>query len=175
MDKPDPEPVTADTVSGVDQLDALAGQIGQPRIDIIDLIGNMVKALATFGHKTTNRSIRICRLNQLNRARGQSEKGGANSLLRDVKPVRFAKAEFDVGIDRYIQIRHDNPDVMQAASGKRRNVHQIVHVIYGLATGVPSPTLPASGSSSGPGTEALIGSPSWRRTMPRSRFPVDSR
>lgn len=68
MDKGDPETVPADAVLRVNQFDSLIDELFECFGDIVDLICNMVEALAALGHETTDGATRISRLNQLDRA-----------------------------------------------------------------------------------------------------------
>ncbi len=114
MHERDPEPVPTDPGSSVNQLNSRFRKDAKRFDQIVNLVGDMVKSLATLCHESTDRSVRVSRLDQLNRARRQGEERSPDTLLGNVEPVRLAESQRLVGRNRRIQIGNDYPDVMQS-------------------------------------------------------------
>ena len=93
MQECDPESVTANPGRSIDELNSRLRKDGKRRNQILDLIGDMVKSLATLGHESPYRSVRVGRLDQLNGARCQREKRCPDTLLGNVEAVCLAESQ----------------------------------------------------------------------------------
>ena len=136
MDEGDPQAVTAHPRREIDQLHA-AAKLVERRGQIVDLVGNVVEALATLGHEPANRAFRIRGLDQLDRASRQREKGGAHALLGNVEPVRLAESKFLVVRDRGIEIGDTTiPTWWNRLRPTRRIASLLTATWSGVASGV---------------------------------------
>jgi uncharacterized protein len=101
---------------GVDQLDALPGQIREGRGDIVDLVGDVVHAGAALREKAAHRRIVAERSEQLDAARADLHRGCLHALLLDQLPVLEPGAEhLLVGPHRLVEIRDRDADVVDSS------------------------------------------------------------
>lgn len=114
VDKSNAPAMSTPSWSGVYQADALSGELLERLIEVVYLIADMVNAVAPLGMEASDGSFEVCRLNELDPAASKLEGYRLDGLLWKRKSSGGSDAKSAVLIDRGIQIRDDDADMMEA-------------------------------------------------------------
>ena len=116
MDESDLEPEDALPWLGVDQLDALSGEIRERCAEIVDLVGDVMHAGATAGEKTPHRRLVAERREQLHATVPDLHRRCLDALCLDALPVLEPRSEQAlVRLHRLVEIRDGDADVVDSA------------------------------------------------------------
>ncbi len=113
MHERDLEPEQSLTGTFVDQVGPRVRELGKGRVEIGNLIGDVVHPGAAFGEEPADRGVLPERLEQLDAAVADAERGGAYTLILDGCTVLDLSAEQpSVGRKRRVQVLHRNTEMM---------------------------------------------------------------
>jgi len=97
----------------VDQLDALRSEIGERRVDVVHLVGDVVHARPALREEAPDRRVLAQRRHQLDAAVADTQQGRLDALLHDGGPVLEPAAEETlVRLHRLVQVRNGQADVV---------------------------------------------------------------
>lgn len=120
MDECDLETEETRTRDLVDELRAGGDELGERNRDILDLVGDMVHAGPAPGEETADRSVLPGRRQQLDARVADQHRGGLDSHVKDDRAVlELRREEAPVGLERLVQVRYGEAEVVDPAGAHR--------------------------------------------------------
>lgn len=113
MDERDLEAEHAAARLRVDQLGAGAGEMLELRVDVGDLVGDVMHARAALGEEAADGSVLPERAEQLHAALSDADRGGLDTLLVDTRAVLERRPEEPlVRLERAVEVVHGDSDMV---------------------------------------------------------------
>jgi len=113
VDEGDLEPEHALPRLGVDQLGTLGGELGERRVDVVHLVGDVVHARPALREEAADRRVLAERGHELDTTVADQQQGRLDALLLDRGPVLEPAAEETlVRLHRLVQVRDGQADMV---------------------------------------------------------------
>ncbi len=127
MDKSDLEPEEACPRLCVDQIRTRGGEPVELRLDVVDLVGDVVHARAALGEKLADRRFVPERRKQFDAARADEHGRRLDPLVVDLRPVlELAAEETRVRVDSLVQVVDGDAEMVDAASAHGTDATRLV-------------------------------------------------
>ncbi len=113
VDERDLEPEETSPGVFVDQICARAGELGQRRVEVVDLVGDVVHPRPSLREEAADRRVLSERLEQLDPALADADRRGVDTLRFNRRAMLDARAEQPlVGGESRVEVFDRNPEMV---------------------------------------------------------------